>query len=250
MIHPVAYSIAHPRHAGWATRAAVSGFLASVAALLLLVLAYSVAAAVGSSNSDAGVAAAWAQALTTNHATAMMTHRPLLTLVGAHVAVGLVWAVIYGALVEPALRGPGWRKGLLFAPLPGLLSLFVVLPLVGVGPLGVAAGAGPLPALGVVLLHAVYGLTLGTTYGLADGAGAPNRVGSARATAVTRMERDMALGLALGAGAGALAGLVPTMVGLGVAGLDAPVLIAIGGAGAGALAGLMIGTFVGLITSR
>jgi len=32
--------------------------------------------------------------------------------------------------------------------------------------------------------------------------------------------------------------------------LDAPVLIAIGGAGAGALAGLMIGTFVGLITSR
>jgi len=250
MIHPVAYPIAHPRHAGWATRAVVAGFLASVVALPLLVLAYGVAAAVGSSNPNAGVAAAWAQALTTNHAVAMMTHLPLLTLVGAHVAVGLIWAVIYGALVEPALRGPGWRKGLLFAPLPGLLSLFVVLPLVGVGPLGVAAGAGPLPALGVVLLHAVYGLTLGATYGLADGAGVLGGVESTRATTATRVERDMALGLALGAGAGALAGLVPTMVGMGVAGLDAPALIAISGAVAGALAGLIIGTFIGVTTSR
>ena len=107
MIHPVASPIAHPRHAGWATRAVVAGFLASVVALPLLVLAYGVAAAVGSSNPNAGVAAAWAQALTTNHAVAMMTHLPLLTLVGAHVAVGLIWAVMYGALVEPALRGPG-----------------------------------------------------------------------------------------------------------------------------------------------
>jgi len=217
-------------------------------ALPLLVLAYGVAAAVGSANPNAGVAAAWARVLTTNHATAMMTHLPLMTLVGAHVAVGLIWAVMYGALVEPALRGPGWRKGLLFAPLPGLLSLFVVLPLVGVGPLGVAAGAGPLPALGVVLLHAVYGLTLGATYGLADGAGVLGGVESTRATTATRVERDM--GLALGAGAGALAGLVPTMVGMGVAGLDAPALIAIGGAGAGTLAGLIIGTFIGLTTAR
>ncbi len=250
MIHPVAYPVAHPRHAGWATRAVVSGFLASVVALPLLVLAYGAAAAVGSANPNASVAAAWAWALTNNHATAMMTHLPLMALVGAHVAVGLIWAAIYGALVEPALRGPGWRKGLIFAPLPGLLSLFVVLPLVGAGPLGVAAGAGPLPALGVVLLHAVYGLTLGTTYALADGAGVPGGVGSARATAVTRVERDMALGLALGAGAGALVGLVPTMAGMGVAGLDAPVLIAIGGAGAGALAGLIIGAFIGVTTSR
>jgi len=135
MIHPVAYSVTHPRHGGWAMRAVVSGFLVSVVALPLLVLAYGVAAAVGSSNPNAGVAAAWARALTTNHATAMMTHLPLVTLVGAHVAVGLIWAAIYSALVEPALRGPGWRKGLLFAPLPGLLSLFVVLPLVGAGPL-------------------------------------------------------------------------------------------------------------------
>ncbi len=248
MIHHVAYPVAHPRHTGWAPRAVVSGFLASVVALPPLVLAYGAASAVGSSSPNASVAAAWARALTNNHATAMMAHLPLMTLVGAHVAMGLVWATIYGALVEPALRGPGWRKGLLFAPLPGLLSLFVVLPLVGVGPLGVAAGAGPLPALGVVLLHAVYGLTLGTTYALADGAGIPGGVGSTRATAVTRMERDMAVGLALGAGAGALAGVVPTIVGMGVAGVDAPVLIAIASA-CGALAGLIIGTFIGVITS-
>ncbi len=249
MIQHIAHPVAHSRHAGWAMRAVVSGFLASVVALPLLVLAYGIASAVGSSSSNAGVAAAWARALTNNHATAMMAHLPLMTLVGAHVAVGLVWAVIYGALAEPALRGPGWRKGLLFAPLPCLLSLFVVLPLVGAGPLGVAVGAGPLAALGVVLLHAVYGLTLGATYALADGVGAGG-VESTRATAVTRVERDMALGLALGAGTGAVAGLVPTMVGMSVAGLDAPVLIAIGGAGAGALAGLIIGTFIGVTTSR
>ncbi len=245
----IAHPVAHPRHLGWTTRAVVSGFLASVAALLLLALAYSVAAAVGSSSPHAGVIAGWARALTSNHTTAMMGRLPLMTLVGAHVAIGLVWAVLYGALVEPMLRGPGWRKGLLFAPLPGLLSLFVVLPLVGVGPLGVAAGAGPLPALGVALLHAVYGLTLGTTYALADGAGVPGGVESTRATAMTRVERGMALGLGLGAGAGALAGLVPTMIGMSVAGLDAPALIAIGGAGAGALAGLIIGTFAGLMAS-
>jgi len=83
---------------------------------------------------------------------------------GIYLAGGLLWALLY-TLVEPRLPGPAWRRGVLFAMLPALVSLVVVLPLLGGGLFGLSFGAGPLPTIGNVLLHAVYGAILGLFYG-------------------------------------------------------------------------------------
>jgi hypothetical protein len=83
---------------------------------------------------------------------------------GIYLAGGLLWAALY-TLVEPRLSGPDWKRGVIFAMLPALVSLVVVLPLLGGGLFGLSLGAGPLPAIGNVLLHVVYGAILGVVYG-------------------------------------------------------------------------------------
>jgi hypothetical protein len=108
--------------------------------------------------------------------------------------------------------------------------------------------AGPLPALGAVLLHAVYGFVLGETYALAEGEGLLGGADSPRAKAFTRIERDIAVGIVLGAALGALVGLGLAAVGM-AQGADATLLSVSGGATEGAIAGWVVGTFVGLITS-
>src|SRR5207244_3799559 len=63
--------------------------------------------------------------------------QPLLLFVAApaYLAVGVLWGVLYAVWVEARLpRGwPDWLKGLLFALLPLLGSLIVVMPLLGLG---------------------------------------------------------------------------------------------------------------------
>jgi hypothetical protein len=247
MIHRVHLS-AHPRHLGWVSRAVVSGFLGSIAAALVLLAAYGFASATGSTSPNANVFSAWMWALANNQATRLVASVHLVQAVGLHLVAGLIWAAIYAALVEPVLQGPGWRKGLLFAIVPCLFSLLVVMPGIGVGVFGLNVPAGPLPALGSVLFHAVYGFVLGETYALADGEGLLGGVDSPRAKVFTRIERDIAVGIVLGAVLGALIGLGLAAVGI-EQGSDATLLSATGGATEGAIAGWVVGTFVGLITS-
>ena len=45
-----------------------------------------------------------------------------------------------------------------------LLSLTIFLPLMGGGFFGMSTGAGPLPIVGNLILHLVYGAVLGTSY--------------------------------------------------------------------------------------
>src|SRR5919197_1611053 len=239
---------AHPRHLGWASRAVVSGFLGSIAALLVLLAAYGFAAATGSTSPNANVFSAWMWALANNPATRLVASIHLVQAVGLHLVAGVIWAAIYAALVEPALPGPGWRKGLLFAAVPCLFSLLVFMPAIGVGIFGINVPAGPLPALGSVLFHAVYGFVLGETYALADGEGLLGGVDSPRAKVLTRIERDIAVGIVLGAALGALVGLALAAAGM-AQGSGATLLSASGGATEGAIAGWVVGTFVGLITS-
>jgi len=77
---------------------------------------------------------------------------------------GILWAFAYALWFEPRLPGRDWLKGMAFSLLPTLVSWLVVLPLLGAGPLGLALGAGLLPAAGELLRHLVYGAALGLAY--------------------------------------------------------------------------------------
>jgi membrane protein DedA with SNARE-associated domain len=79
----------------------------------------------------------------------------------------LIGSMLIGALygvVQPALPGPPWLRGVIFAVAPLALSLFVLLPLMGGGWFGLALGAGLLPLIGEVVRSVAYGLTLGVAY--------------------------------------------------------------------------------------
>ncbi len=234
---------------GWVSRAVVSGFLGSVLALLVLMAAYGFAAAVGSTNPNGNFFSAWAYNLANNKVTNLVTTVHVVQAIGLHLVAGIVWATIYAAVVEPNLRGHGWFKGLLFAILPLLFSLFVFLPVVGAGVAGMSVGAGPLPWIGAIILHAVYGVTMGETYALADGEGILGGVDSPQARGFTLVERDMAAGLVLGAIIGAIVGLILAALGIGQGGANATLLTATGGATEGAFVGIVVGIFVGFITA-
>lgn len=249
MIDHVVPPVAHPRHLGWASRAIVSGVLASLAALLVLLAAYGFAIAAGSTNPNAGPFARSFWNLTHNPVTALVASVHGVQAVGLHLAVGLAWAIIYAAVVEPNVAGPGWCKGLVFALVPCLISVFVVLPLTGAGVFGLAVGAGPLAGLGAVLLHAVYGLTLGETYGLADGEGVTGGAESPQAQTLTRIERGVALGLVLGTVLGALVSVVLAAAGITPVTAGTASLIVVGGAIEGTIAGVVIGILLGFILS-
>lgn len=234
---------------GWVSRAVVSGFLGSLFALIILAAAYEFAAAIGSTNPNGNLFSAWAYNLANNKVTNLVTTVHVVQAVGLHIVAGIVWAAIYAAVVEPNLRGHGWFKGLVFAIVPLLFSLFVFLPLVGAGVAGMSVGAGPLPWIGAVILHAVYGITMGETYALADGEGLLGGPDTPQARGFTLVERDMALGLVFGALIGAGLGLVLAALGVGQGGENATLLTATGGATEGAFVGIVVGIFVGFITS-
>lgn len=244
-----AHLAAHPRHLGWTSRALVSGFLASLAALIVLGAAYGFASAVGTTDPRANVFSAWLYALSNNKVTSLVSAVHVVQAIGLHLVAGIIWAAIYAGFFEPAVAGPGWRKGLIFAIIPCLFSLIVFLPAVGAGFFGAALGAGPLAGAGAVLLHAVYGFVLGETYALAEGEGILGGPDSPQAKAITLVERDMAVGLIVGAIVGGLLGLILAAFGLGPTGGDSTLLAVTGGATEGAFTGVVVGIFVGFITA-
>jgi membrane protein DedA with SNARE-associated domain len=94
--------------------------------------------------------------------------QPILLFVAApaFLAVGVLWGVLYAIWAEPRLprEWSDWLKGLVFAGLPLMASLLVVMPLLGLGGfLGVGA-AGQVVATGELIRHAAYGVQLGLLY--------------------------------------------------------------------------------------
>jgi hypothetical protein len=82
----------------------------------------------------------------------------------AVLAVGAVIGAIYGAWLGNASYARGPLRGALFALLPLVLCLTIVLPLLGAGLAGFGLEAGPVPLLGETIRHLAYGLVLGTLY--------------------------------------------------------------------------------------
>src|SRR4029077_17251224 len=147
------------------SRGLVAGFVASVMMVIAFAAAFVAMLILG--RLPLPVVGDWFRGLTSN--SLIDVARPNLYVAAAvFLAGGLLWALLYGLVFETRLKGPGWQRGVVFALLPWVLSLIGFLPLVGGGFRGVALGAGPLPALGNLILHVVYGAALGAIYGAVD----------------------------------------------------------------------------------
>ena len=201
-------ALSRPR-ADWLPRATIAGYIASIAMAILFVAAYGFAHVVGavplvSSLKWTAEITSWLYALTHN-AVLDFAASSMFAAAAVHLVVGVLWALVYAYAFEPRLTGNAWARGAIFSLLPWILSLVVFLPLFGGGWFGMAIGAGPLPALGNLVLHLGYGLILGGMYGpLGDlsteelsAAGAQDDRELAQ-----RYEQAEARGLALGAGLG------------------------------------------------
>jgi hypothetical protein len=223
--------------------ALLAGFVASIAMLLAFGVAYAVALLLG--QVPVPVLAGWFQGLT--HNALINTAEPhLYTATAIFFLGGLLWAVLYGLVFEPRLRGAGWQRGIMFALVPWLCSLAIVLPVVGGGLLGLGLGAGPLPIIGNLILHVVYGAVLGSVYGAAETVfDRPRHVAAADDLQAGRLSeigaaRGMVVGLLLGAAVGALGAVfVPQVVSMN----PLASIVAVG------LTGAAFGAFVGSLST-
>lgn len=224
--------------ASWKYSAILAGFVGTVAAGLALLVGYGLAAALA--QALPGPIGGWFGALTQNPTTQMVTDRLALALL-LHFGVGIALGVVYAAFVEPRLEGPGWRRGVVFSLVPWVLSLVLFLPLVGGGLLGLGLGAGPLPILGNLILHLIYGAVLGWVY--ARSAVELARTDPASVAANVGAERGVAFGVVGGTLAGAVLGYIAGVVWDGVGSVQLAMLV---GATLGATFGGFVGSYFGL----
>ena len=222
----------------WLRAGVLAGFLATFAMTIVLIAAYGLASSIGAAGG--GILQRWSWALVHNPV-AERTADGVVLAIGANLAMGLLLALVYARYVEPRLSGPSWWRGMMFSLIPWLLSLVFFLPLMGGGLLGMDVGAGPLPILGNLILHLVYGAVLGASYAEA----AEDWLDD------TDVDRTNAASAERGAAIGLAAGLIPGLV---VGWLIAPAFddlvgrpaTAIGVAFIGAVIGLAIGSFAGM----
>ena len=144
---------------------ALAGILATVTSTLLLNVLINLAGGIAFNFSGPGTiveetAARLAFALARDV-------QPILLFVAApaYLLVGGLWGLVYAVWAEHQF-GPhraDWQKGIIFAVLPLLVSLLLVLPVLGLGFLGVGA-TGPVAFTGELIRHVAYGGLLGFMY--------------------------------------------------------------------------------------
>jgi hypothetical protein len=219
--------------------AVLAGFAATTVMTLALIPAY-IAAGIWAIE-DGNQIERWFWGLTHNDLTNGVFDIPIGA-ISVNLLAGLVWALIYAYLGESRLQGPGWWRGLRFSLLPWALSLVVFFPAVGAGFLGMDLDAGPLPAIGNLVLHLIFGATLGVVYALPEVNPAEDRPDD---VVYAKMENDgIAVGLLGGLSIGLIVGLV---LGLFVGGDEiSGTNIALLCGAAGTVIGGIIGPFIGL----
>ena len=225
---------------GWLPLGLISGFVATGVTALVMILGYGMALLMGDPQGSLLSRQIWA--LAHNQITAT-TQLLLPIAIILHFVAGLAWAVVYAGVFEPHLKGPGWRRGLVFALIPWIASLVVFLPLMGGGPLGLTLGAGVLPIFGNLVLHAAYGLTLGQFYSSERILAESDAIESEEAGELANAERSIAVGIIPGLVFGALIGLVVS--GFLMPGAHA-LLVGAFGAILGSAVGALLGSFAGL----
>jgi hypothetical protein len=228
--------------------ALLAGFIASVA----MVVAFAVAflAALLLSRLPVPVVAEWFRGLTSNRLIDVAGPN-LYAATAAFFVGGLIWALLFVLVLQPRLNGPPWQRGMQFALIPWLFSLVVFMPLVGGGLLGMSLGAGPLPVLGNLILHAVYGAVLGTVWGSAESVmDRPLRTAWTEDLQAGRLSelgaaRGLGIGLALGIVLGVVAALVlPQTSGAQAIGMNPLAMVV-----AVSLSGAAFGGFVGSLST-
>ncbi|HLZ27908.1 MAG TPA: DUF6789 family protein [Chloroflexota bacterium] len=235
----------------WLSDAIIAGFVAigtSTGALMVFFVL-----ANGLADSQADFFRGWLWQLTHNQVVAFSSGRPAVAL-ALHVLLGLVWAIVYARFVEFRLTGPGWRRGMLFALVPWIFSLLILLPAAVVNLLDWAFSAGPLVPVGNLVLHLIYGFTLGQLYDASadEPALAADTVYDEPLVrrAVEHSEDFGAAGILLGGIAGAAVGIAlavilpPTLPSVDFGGWS--VALAVGGILAGGAVGAIVGSFAGL----
>ena len=233
---------AQPANAtNWLSNSILAGFPATVAMTVVFIGGYLVAGAMAVENGN--FLERWFHGLTHNSLTTGAYDVPI----GAYsinLLAGLFWAGVYGYLVEPRLSGPGWRKGMLFSIVPWLLSLAVFFPVVGAGFFGADLGAGPLPAIGNLILHLVYGAVLGSIYSVPDHA--PATASESAEWEAEWQNRGMTIGLVGGLVLGMIAGSALAI--FVSSNLASPIEMLMAGAAVGTMAGAIAGPLIGLST--
>jgi len=189
----------------------LAGFVASVAMVMAFAVAF--VAALMLSHLPLPVVADWFRGLTSNRLIDAAGPN-LYAATAVFIVGGLIWALLFVLVFEPRLRGAPWERGLQFALVPWLFSLVVFMPLVGGGVLGVGLGAGPLPIVGNLILHVVYGAVLGVVWGSAESViDRPLRTAYSEDLQIGRLSE---MGAARGLGVGLVLGLIVGVIATGI----------------------------------
>jgi hypothetical protein len=239
------------RRRRWFADSVIAGFVAIGSSTAALMIAYVLAN--GAADSQGDFLRQWFWQLTHNEVVTFSRAAPAIA-IGLHVILGIIWALVYARFFEPRMSGPGWRRGMLFSLLPWLFSLLILLPAAMFDQLDVAFSAGPLPPLGNLVLHLIYGFTLGQLY---DSSADEPALAEDQAydepmerAAVEHSEEFGAAGILVGAVIGAAVGvglavvLPPTLPNIDFQGWS--VALAVGGILAGGAVGGIVGSFAGL----
>ena len=239
---------------GWLARATIAGFVALGVSTVVLVIVSGIAGSLGEVYRGTNVLFDWMYGLTHNPVVEL-GRGSLFIALALHLAVGMLWAILYALVFEPRLRGfPGWLAGIFFSGLPFVLSVVVFLPLLGAGLFGAALEAGPLPLIGNAILHVIYGATLGAGYsagaGLAESSEDADREVIGQSATMRRSETRAARGILIGAVLGGVIGVLIGMV-LPVSAIERligswPVAIGVAGVLSGGAVGALVGSMAGL----
>lgn len=222
----------------WLRTGILAGFIATFAMTVTLTAAWLLANWIGDPNG--GQFARWMDNLAHNRIEDRVGDAFIIGMV-LNVVIGIAWALIYARFFEPALEMPGITEGMLYSLIPFALSVAVIFPLMDAGFLGSDLGAGPLPFIGNLVLHLVYGATLGFVYGIEAEHGIPDNAGDRQANATAE------LGAAYGVvGGGVLGAIGGWLLAPGIDNLAGRPVITLAGILIGAAAGASAGSFLAM----
>jgi predicted ribosomally synthesized peptide with SipW-like signal peptide len=227
---------AEPERSHWLSGSIVAGFAATIVMSLLLLIAYAFTGFLGAE--DGSQVSQWFYNLRNNDLAEGALDIPIAAF-SINLLAGLAWALVYGGIVERRMSGPGWLRGMLFSLVPWLLSLVAFFPAVGGGLFGMDLDAGPLPAIGNLVLHLIFGAILGAVYAI------PEVSTDALDTRAARSQKDgTAIGLVVGLTVGLVAGA--TIAAFSASDVTDGVNFTLAGGGIGVLVGGLVGSFAGV----